>query len=415
MISIETIYNYDLTGLHKYNVNDIDIDYDNYTNILFINTHLEKPSSEFSHFLNTATYPLVYNYSIDRDSIINFINKFKNIKRIAFAFHGASTPGLSANTSFINTEKYYTDEDISDNQTVFSENVSFIKNLTQQFSLTNIDFLACNLLANNDWKKYFTLLQNDSNVIVGASDDDTGNIKYGGDWVLENTMENIKSVYFNDSIISYASILSTVYYSSSPDYLNYNLYTNTLTASVVSISSGHSTTVIIPGTITYLDPNTNISSIYTVTQIGAYAFKDKTNIHTVTISAPIYYIGNAAFSGTTNMTSITLPDTLSSFGSVANHIMTDTFFRAGLTSIEIPRLVPSIGIRVFSGCANLKTITFAPNSVCTKIFKWAFENNPNLTSISLPDSLTLIGGSSIKGSKLSSITIPRNVTIIERK
>jgi hypothetical protein len=38
--------------------------------------------------------------------------------------------------------------------------------------------------------------------VIGASDNETGNQKYGGDWILENTREDIVSVYFTGAIVT---------------------------------------------------------------------------------------------------------------------------------------------------------------------------------------------------------------------
>jgi hypothetical protein len=38
--------------------------------------------------------------------------------------------------------------------------------------------------------------------VIGASDNETGNQKYGGDWILENTREDILGVYFTGSIVT---------------------------------------------------------------------------------------------------------------------------------------------------------------------------------------------------------------------
>jgi len=46
-----------------------------------------------------------------------------------------------------------------------------------------------------------------TSVIVGASDDKTGNIKYGGDWILESTSEDVESSYFNQNIRYYNYLL----------------------------------------------------------------------------------------------------------------------------------------------------------------------------------------------------------------
>jgi hypothetical protein len=133
---------------------------------------------------------------------VDFLTNFnkENIKRISFAFHGPGDVQDSYPVArFIHQEPLFTDSDLVENATVLSDNLVFIKGLISQFSLENIDFLGCNLLQIESYKQSFELLNVDnSNVIVGASDNNTGNIKYGGDWVLENTMENIKSIYFNE-------------------------------------------------------------------------------------------------------------------------------------------------------------------------------------------------------------------------
>ena len=61
-----------------------------------------------------------------------------------------------------------------------------------------------------------------TNVIIGASNDETGNIKYGGDWVLESTNEDISNIYFNGNIVNYSSTLValTITNSGGTIYLN---------------------------------------------------------------------------------------------------------------------------------------------------------------------------------------------------
>lgn len=67
----------------------------------------------------------------------------------------------------------------------------------------------------------------------------------------------------------------------------------------------------------------------------------------------------------------------------------------GLTSIKIPNSVTSIGYEVFKGCSSLISIEI-PNSV-TSIDYYAFEGCSSLTSINIPNSVTSIGGSAFNG------------------
>ena len=63
---------------------------------------------------------------------------------------------------------------------------------------------------------------------------------------------------------------------------------------------------------------------------------------------------------------------------------------SGLTSITIPNSVTSIGDYAFSACSGLTSITI-PNSV-TSIGEYAFESCSGLTSVNIPNSVTTIGG-----------------------
>ena len=84
---------------------------------------------------------------------------------------------------------------------------------------------------------------------------------------------------------------------------------------------------------------------------------------------------------------------------------------AEITSITIPDSVTHIGFRAFGGCKSLTSITI-PDSV-TYIDAYAFAGCENLSSIIIPDSVTTIGESAFFGcSSLKSITIPKGMTTI---
>lgn len=77
----------------------------------------------------------------------------------------------------------------------------------------------------------------------------------------------------------------------------------------------------------------------------------------------------------------------------------------GLTSVTIPDRVTSIGSAAFSGCTGLTSVTIG--SGVTSIGRGAFFGCTGLTSITIPDSVTSIGGSAFSGcSSLENITIP---------
>ena len=109
----------------------------------------------------------------------------------------------------------------------------------------------------------------------------------------------------------------------------------------------------------------------------------------------IYY---SAFRNCTSLTSITLPEGLTSVGEYA-------FYNcAGLTSITLPEGLTSIGEYAFSNCDKLTSITL-PEGL-TSIGDRAFEYCDGLTSITLPSSLTSIGDYAFNGcSKLTEVII----------
>ena len=78
---------------------------------------------------------------------------------------------------------------------------------------------------------------------------------------------------------------------------------------------------------------------------------------------------------------------------------------SGLTSVEIPNSVTSIGDEAFAGCSGLTSVTI-PNSV-TSIGDGAFGGCSGLTEVTIPDSVTDIGDWAFrKCSSLQSIFIP---------
>ena len=102
-----------------------------------------------------------------------------------------------------------------------------------------------------------------------------------------------------------------------------------------------------------------------------------------------YEIYRYAFYNCTGLTSVTIPDSVTSIGDFAFSGCT------GLTSITIPDSVTSIGYSAFSGCTGLTNVTI-PNSV-TSIEYFAFSGCTGLTSITIPDSVTSIGNYAFSG------------------
>ena len=80
------------------------------------------------------------------------------------------------------------------------------------------------------------------------------------------------------------------------------------------------------------------------------------------------------------------------------------FYDSNLTSVTIPNSVTSIGYGAFGGCSGINSITI-PNSV-TSIGDYAFVGCSNLTSLTIPNSVTSIGSSAFEDcNSLASATL----------
>ncbi len=124
------------------------------------------------------------------------------------------------------------------------------------------------------------------------------------------------------------------------------------------------------------------------------------------IPAGVTSIGGWAFSGCDNLTSIEIPDSVTSIGG-------DYAFAScsSLTSIAIPDSVTSIGFEAFAGCSSLTSVTIGYS--VTSIGENAFYRCSSLTSIEIPDSVTSIGDEAFEDCySLTSVTIGNSVTSI---
>jgi len=108
-------------------------------------------------------------------------------------------------------------------------------------------------------------------------------------------------------------------------------------------------------------------------EIYNYAFFCCTSLTSINIPNSVTSIGNSAFYGCTSLESIVIPDSVTSIGEDALSYCTS------LTSVTIPDSVTSIGSSAFSGCTSLESITI-PDSVTSIGYK-AFRNCTSLKTV----------------------------------
>ncbi|MGO9199783.1 MAG: leucine-rich repeat domain-containing protein [Limisphaerales bacterium] len=164
-----------------------------------------------------------------------------------------------------------------------------------------------------------------------------------------------------------------------------------------------------------------------ITIAGYSGFGGEVVIPSEVGSLPVTSIGVGAFASLSDVTSVTIPEGVTTIDDRA-------FMNCGLTRITIPDSVTSIGNYVFNACPNLSSITI-PNSVTNlgnngfclcfsltsvtigngvpSIEDGSFSDCPSLTNLTIGSSVTNIATLAfVSCYGLTSVTIPDSVTSI---
>ena len=338
------------------------------TNVLLIDDSVQ----EYQHFVdgcNANTFPIVYNYHSDRNELKSLLaRKFSNIQRIAFVFHNA---GMNSKL-FLNNQCFFSGSESPDN---FSENFQVLVDIIRDFHVGHVDYLACNSLEYESWKQYYELLKNAANVVIGASDDATGNIQYGGDWVMETTNQDVKTMYFNESIEEYTKTLATSTISASTTVTNANLNNTNLYTWPITISGGTASSRVV---ITFGD-DINLNNVNKYFIVGSdYITVDGGN-KTVTISGVTNYPGliQNGTGNASNETKITNGKSNITVQNIKISSSNSTLQYSGGWICQVFYGNSAIGTNVISNCTNNNgTIRFKSGGIAG-VSTFAFSSGTN--------------------------------------
>lgn len=156
--------------------------------------------------------------------------------------------------------------------------------------------------------------------------------------------------------------------------------------------TGLSGSVTIPSSVKYG------GTTYKVTAIGDRAFLRCSDITSLEIPDTVTTIGELALADI-GVSTITIPDSVETLGD-------SVLSGATMTSVTLSSKLTTIPDRAFNLCPNLREVTI-PDSV-TKIETYAFNSCSSLTTITIPKNVEYIGKQAFWGSALTNVTIEGN-------
>lgn len=211
-------------------------------------------------------------------------------------------------------------------------------------------------------------------------------------------------------LLAFAAGLTSAYaYDFEADGLYYNINSGTTTVTVTfpGSSLGSAWTnftkpigeLVIPSTVTYNETE------YTVTVIGAHAFRMCSGLTSVTLPTSLTKIDQYAFYNCTSMGNISIPSSVETIGKYA--------FKQcnAFTTITIPNTVTSLEDHAFDGCHNVTTLTIGTGITVLKAN--VFDYMENITTVNIPANITEINANAFSHCyKLATITGGANVETI---
>ena len=143
-----------------------------------------------------------------------------------------------------------------------------------------------------------------------------------------------------------------------------------------------------------------------VTEIGEECFKGQSEITSITLPDTICLVGKEAFANCSSLTQITLNAGISSYGDNLLEGCTK------LEAIDIPKNVKIVPVGMLKNCTSLSSVTFP--STITEISSYAFMGCTNLNTLTLPSNLNYIRSYAFSEcTSITDISLPANVREVD--
>lgn len=182
--------------------------------LLLIDNRINDISTVIQSLSSDTTYVIIDYDNDTNDSIIKKIgnNNIDNIENVlSYNNIGIFQENYDlASYQFVNSfEKSILDnvEELDNNLdswTQFIQLISYFKNVLMA---SNLDLMGCSIHSNINWDFVIEKIQNELEININSSNDNTGNAQLDGNWILESNNENLIGLYFTENIKTYNFVL----------------------------------------------------------------------------------------------------------------------------------------------------------------------------------------------------------------